>query len=264
MPQPCREGGEGNHHRNKTSSWMEDLFVALCRLVGSKDAESIDDEINIEHEHEQENNQHHHSTHIEHDEIRTMLIELNVVKTCLKALMDEPNTVFGQDPFVTTLAMSFFYTCARFGDCRYTNLKEQDELYRKSHRRRINNNNNSYYNNNNYYKENATAPMTRHGFENIVRVSLDYNRLAEFTLQSLKSFPSHNLIQATGCLILDSIPISYNARSLVFLEEYCCASPAIPSSDAVCRPMGLESSYRRPLAASFVSEIVEPCNRCYF
>jgi len=136
------------------TSWMEDLFVALCRLSGSKDAE---DDVNNK----------------EHDEIRFTLLDECVVEKCLRVLVDEPhNGVFGKNEFVTTLALSFFYACVRFGQTRYIVPKETNET-------------------------------------NFVPFSLGYYRLSYFVRKSLQSFPDHYLIKGTGNLILERIPLQY-------------------------------------------------------
>jgi len=208
---------------------MEDLFVALCRLVGSKDAEDLD----------RSPSRHTTIQPNEHDEIRILLVDLFVVNKCLQALMDEPNTVLGHDPFVTTLALSFFYACIRFSDYRYKILKEKEAQKQQKlqcHR--------------------GAKAFNLQATEAMLAVSLDYERLAQFTLQSIRSFPSHHLIQGTGCLLLEAIPRYEPGFSATFASD-CIGVAKNCTGDS----NGLLA--QSLMATTCSSEIAEPC-RWYF
>ncbi len=223
---------ELKNNNSASSSWMEDLFVALCRLVGSKDAEDLEPS-KATHATIQPN---------EHDEIRTMLIDQFVVKKCLQALMDEPNTVLGQDPFVTTLAMSFFYACLRFSEYRYKILKQQDKLRRQKlqcHR--------------------GAKAFNLQETEAMLAVSLHYERLAQFTMQSIQSFPSHHLIQGTGCLLLEAIP-RYEPGFSATIASDCIVAARYCTGESDPYDSGLTSSL---MATTCGTEIAEPC-KWYF
>ena len=211
----------------------------------------------------------------QHDEIRFVVIELCLVKKTLKALVDEPNAVLGRDPFVTTLAMSFFYACLRFGILRYPQLRKQQE-------------------NEQQRKEGAgktTNPGKRPRAERMVSRSLDYDRLVHFTVTSLQSFPSHPLIQGNGCLILESIPKPYkllwmnhpvmNSTKNSNVKHLLCpnssSDSAAPPADVLCSPSIVYNCHsrtahgrlppilkfephRKSLASSFVGKVIEPCS----
>lgn len=220
-----------DNNNSSSSSWMEDLFVALCRLVGSKDAEDLD----------RSPSRHATIQPNEHDEIRILLVDLFVVKKCLQALIDEPNTVLGQDPFVTTLALSFFYACIRFSDYRYKVLKEKEAQKQQKlqcHR--------------------GAKAFNLQATEAMLAVSLDYERLAQFTLQSIRSFPTHHLIQGTGCLLLEAIPRYEPGFSTTF------ASDCIGVAAKNCTGDGFHPGLAQSLMATTCgSEIADPC-RWYF
>ena len=209
------------------TSWMEDLFVTLCRLSGSKDAE---DDVNNK----------------EHDEIRFTLLDECVVEKCLRVLVDEPhNGVFGKNEFVTTLALSFFYACVRFGQTRYIVPKDTNET-------------------------------------NFVPFSLGYYRLSYFVRKSLQSFPDHYLIKGTGNLILERIPLQYKHNKFgkhyggsvdAFSDALCCQRKSLSKSSSYssfqsCFDGLLPSTAHKlgkncdPLE-SYVSELVEPFNVVY-
>ena len=267
---------EGNRNHSSSSSWMEDLFVTLCRLVGSMYTDGIELAAETEKENRRPGhggrppNLHPH----EHDEMRIMVIELCVVKKCLKLLIDEPNTVLAQNPIVTTLAMSFFYACIQFAEHRYKNLKESE--HRRKHRRHSNSNSNN--NNKKSNNRDDSLVLARRSTEKLVLLSLDYRRLVEFTFRSVQSFPSHGLIQATGNLILESIPQSYKVpwlcrprfratSSSVVPNNVCCGPPIHRGSKKGTtysknhRCLDLHGADRRlAMTASFVHDIVEPMN----
>jgi hypothetical protein len=260
---PCDADDSGDY---SASSWMEDLFVTLCRLVASKEAEDVEEYHGGKENHYSTRQQQPLLRRNEHDEIRTMVIDLCVVKKCLQALIDEPNTVLGQDPFVTTLAMSFFYACVRFAHSRYKIIKEED------HRKKQRQLQDSVKTRSNKI---ASIQSQRRASEKMVSTSLDFDRLVEFILRSVKSFPSHHLIQGTGCLLLESIANFHNSQSwwdqqssASSIANHCCGAPLHPGkrfcsekgilSDPI--GVGLESFlHKNPGVVSYVSDIVEPC-----
>ena len=212
-----------NHKKkSSSSSWMEDLFLALCRLVASKDTEHLD-------------RPHDSSQHLksnQHDEARTLVIDLCLVSKCLKALLDEPNTVVGQDPFITTLALTFFYVCLRFGTQRYKllqRLQHRKETQIHSHRGEANQ---------------STSPQSA---QVLLEQSLDYERLVEFTLISVRSFPSHQLIQGTSHLLLEAVPKEFQPPlSAATLPQECLAlaSEQVYVVQNTCGAVDFESNER--------------------
>ena len=213
-----------NNNIRNSSSWMEDLFVALCRLIGSKDTEHLDKPPN-HYRHRHYRHRHYKQSEPEqlqpneHDEIRIQMIDLCVVQKCLRALLDEPNAVLGKDPFVTTLAMSFFYACIRFGSYRYKLLKQQQQQQKQQ--------------------------QQHYSIETVLARSLDYDKLVEFTLESVRSFPSHHLIQGTGCLLLESIQKTYN--SFGYQYQYLAKNlDCLGSSIATTKQKQKQNRYYEP------------------
>ena len=248
---------DGNHGGD-ASSWMEDLFITLCRLVGSKHADSVDNNErnekkgNIKKETtKQINNNNNIIQSDDHDEIRSLLTEKWIVKKCLKLLLDEKNNVLGKDSFITTLAMSFFYACIQFS-VRYKKLNNPKNciIAKKKHEGGYNGNSDDDNNNINI---NAEKTVSR---------SLDYDRLIHFTLKSMKSFPSHQLVQATGCLILESIPKPYkllwmntNRGRTMMVSTTAKSSISTDSNSSLSF-----TPHQKTIASAFVKEVLEPCS----
>lgn len=215
---------------------MEDLFLALCRLVASKDTEHLD---------------HPHQEHNQHDEARTLVIELCLVSKCLKALLDEPNTVVGQDPFVTTLALSFFYVCLRFGTHRYKLLQQaqhrrQTQLH--SHRGEA------------FCDNQSTSPRSAQA---LLEQSLDYQKLVQFTVVSVRSFPTHHLIQGTSGLLLEAIPEEFRPQPQSFASTLPQECLALASEQAymVQNTCGVDGHESGEIASSFpnIVSVNEQC-----
>ncbi|OEU23142.1 hypothetical protein FRACYDRAFT_233310 [Fragilariopsis cylindrus CCMP1102] len=256
---------DGNHGGD-ASSWMEDLFITLCRLVGSKHADSVDNNErnekkgNIQKETTKQNNNNNIIQPDDHDEIRSLLIEKWIVKKCLKLLLDEKNNVLGKDSFITTLAMSFFYACIQFS-VRYKKLNNPKNciIAKKKH-----NNNNENVENEGEYNGNSDDNDNNIDMnaEKTVSRSLDYDRLIHFTLKSMKSFPSHQLVQATGCLILESIPKPYkllwmntNRGRTMMVSTTAKSSISTDSTSSLSF-----TPHQKTIASAFVKEVLEPCS----
>jgi hypothetical protein len=259
---------DGNYGSGGESSWMEDLFITLCRLVGSKHAaaDSVDNNgrkgkkgnTNKDTTKQNNNTPNNIIQSDDHDEIRSLLIEKWIVKKCLKLLLDEKNNVLGKDSFITTLAMSFFYACVQFS-VRYKKLNNPKNciIAKKNN----NNNNNENVENEGGYNNGNTSNSININAEKTVSRSLDYDRLIHFTLKSMKSFPSHQLVQGTGCLILESIPKPYKLlwmntnRGRTMMVKSSISTTASDSSSNV-----LFLPHRKTIASAFVKEVVEPCS----
>ena len=244
--------GRSDGNDGGESSWMEDLFVTLCRLVGSKHADCVDNTngrgkenkgnttttTNSRKDKKHINSSNNSSIVIkfdDHDDIRSMLIEKFIVKKCLKLLLDERNCVMGNDSFVTTLAMSFFYACVRFSE-RYIKIS----------------NHNSQNSNNNIRSQHRSA-------HRIVSKSLDYDRLIGFIMTSMKSFPAHQLIQGTGCLILESIPKPYKLLWMNNNNTTTATAPATAKTSSNNNDH-LFIPHRKSIGSLCIKEVIEPCS----
>ena len=265
----------------EVGSWMEDLFVTLCRLVGSKHANNDNNNNNNNTNRGREGKENNGSNDNDnrgannsqgttkgwmnnnnaircsandHDDIRSLLIEKFVVKKCLQLLVDERNTVTSNDPFVTTLAMSFFYACVQFTD-RYKKLHNSGSSWDR-HRRNNNNGANRY----DHHYTNIDKTISR---------SLDYDRLIHFTMTSMQSFPSHQLIQGTGCLILESIPKPYKllwmnkngnkSNNRDAANNYIHRRKRNGDIDSTIHQVTFVP-HRKSVASSCIQEVVEPCS----
>jgi hypothetical protein len=154
--------------------------------------------------------------------------------------------------------MSFFYACVQFS-VRYKKLNNPKNciIAKKNN----NNNNNENVENEGGYNNGNTSNSININAEKTVSRSLDYDRLIHFTLKSMKSFPSHQLVQGTGCLILESIPKPYKLlwmntnRGRTMMVKSSISTTASDSSSSV-----LFLPHRKTIASAFVKEVVEPCS----
>jgi hypothetical protein len=123
---------------------------------------------------------------------REIMAKNSMVNELLHSIVKGRQQLAVKDPCVTALAMSLFLTCLRNG----TKLNQDKD------------------------------PRGQHQYDTLHK-SIDMDSLTRFTVRSMKAFPSSQIIQGSGCMILKQIPpvyrISQCHESAVFIPSSCGA-----------------------------------------
>jgi hypothetical protein len=105
---------------------------------------------------------------------RMLMAEKNIVDELLRALVEGRRQFATKDPCVTALAMSFFLTCLGH---------------------------------NSSHDENQNTKGSKK-WDALAR-SIDMDRLTRFTVRAMNAFPTSQIIQGSGCMVLNEIPPVY-------------------------------------------------------
>jgi hypothetical protein len=143
---------------------------------------------------------------------RELLAKNSMINELLQSIMEGRRQLAVKDPCVTALAMSLFLVCLRDGT---KPIQEQD-------------------------------PRRQHQYD-ALRKSIDMNRLTQFTVRAMKAFPTSQIIQESGCMILNHIPPIYR------ISQCYEGALFIPSS---CGAMDDEDA---SATSNVLSSVVGPC-----
>jgi hypothetical protein len=175
------------------------------------------------------------------DSIRTMLADTGIVTKCLKILKRNQKTVV-QNREVTALAITFLYACLK-KDCfnDRTGATGDDE------------------------GDGETVSTLDHGRDKLSRSMTDFHHLSlvvPFVVKCMKAFPHSQVIQGTGCLLMQETPKYFTLLSIELDDESVNDLNPIANNADARSPHHINSKNTSELWRTVLRALVGQCWYC--